>query len=125
MTIYSEPERMDAPFDYPEVTTEPAAQAFESVLAKVGAWPRDAMNVRTIAEARGGTGSLSNVSDPLIETGPEPPVDADLDGMADEWETAHGLDPADDADSALDRDGDGYSNIEEYVNELAQALIGQ
>lgn len=125
LTIYSEPERMDAPFDYPEVTTEPAAQAFESVLAKVGAWPRDAMNVRTIVEARDGTGSLSNVSDPLIETGPEPPVDADLDGMADEWETAHGLDPADDADSALDRDGDGYSNIEEYVNELAQALIGQ
>jgi pectate lyase len=125
LTIYSQPELEESPFDYPEVTTEPAADAFETVLATVGAWPRDPMNERTIAEARDGTGSLSNVSDALLEAGPEAPADADLDGVSDAWEAAHELDPNDAADSALDRDGDGYSNIEEYVNELAAALIGK
>lgn len=41
--------------------------------------------------------------------------DADNDGMADTWETANGLDPSVD-DSALDLDGDGYTNIEEFIN---------
>jgi pectate lyase len=124
-TIYSDPELRAAPFDFPEVTTEPAQDAFESVLAEVGAWPRDAMNQRTIAEVRDGTGTLSNVSDALIESGPEPPLDVDLDGMADAWESEHGLDPGNAADSAADRDADGYTNIEEYLSELADALIGK
>ena len=83
------------------------------------------MNERTLAEAEAGTGVLSNVSDALIETGPEPPADADRDGIADEWETSHGLDPADATDNVADRDGDGYTNIEEYINELASLLIGK
>lgn len=41
------------------------------------------------------------------------PVDADLDQMGDGWEAAHGLDPATD-DSALDPDGDQYTNLDEY-----------
>jgi hypothetical protein len=124
-TIYSEPELPAEPFAYPEITTQPAAEAYELVLAQVGAWPRDAMNERTLAEAEAGTGVLSNVSDALIETGPEPPADVDLDGIADEWETSHGLDPADATDNVADRDGDGYTNIEEYINELASLLIGK
>jgi hypothetical protein len=40
--------------------------------------------------------------------------------MPDAWESAHGLDPKDPADAAKDRDGDGYSNIEEWLNELAK-----
>ncbi len=40
-------------------------------------------------------------------------VDWDADGMPDDWEIAHGLNPwVDDAD--IDSDGDGLSNIEEY-----------
>ena len=45
-----------------------------------------------------------------------PKVDSDTDGMPDEWERSHGLDPNNAADSNLDRDGDGYTNIEEYIN---------
>jgi hypothetical protein len=45
-----------------------------------------------------------------------PVNDRDLDGMDDEWETAHGLDPRDPADAAADRDGDGYTNLEEWLN---------
>lgn len=49
---------------------------------------------------------------------PEAPSDTDKDGMPDAWETARGLNPNLD-DSALDDDGDGYTNIEEYLHEKA------
>ncbi len=42
------------------------------------------------------------------------PVDDDHDGMGDDWERAHGLDPAHD-DAAGDLDGDGFTNGEEWV----------
>jgi hypothetical protein len=41
-------------------------------------------------------------------------VDWDADGMPDDWELAHGLDPTVD-DSMLDADGDGLSNLDEYL----------
>ena len=44
--------------------------------------------------------------------------DTDNDGMPDTWETAHGFNPAV-ADDKGDADGDGYTNLEEYLNEVA------
>jgi hypothetical protein len=41
-------------------------------------------------------------------------VDWDGDGMADDWEIAHGLDPAVD-DAGRDADGDGAANGQEYA----------
>lgn len=107
------------------VATESAENAYQSVLGWVGAWPRDPMTARTVEEVETGTGTIGKVDDPLITTGPEPPPDADLDGMSDDWETAHGLAPNDPADSGLDPDGDGYTHLEDYLNELAIARIGQ
>jgi len=49
-------------------------------------------------------------------------VDSDNDGMPDAWETEHGLDPADPSDSVTDFDGDGYTNIENYVNSLVPGV---
>ncbi len=40
--------------------------------------------------------------------------DNDFDGMADEWEREHGLDPERD-DSEEDADGDGWTNLQEYL----------
>jgi hypothetical protein len=42
------------------------------------------------------------------------PTDDDHDGMGDGWEAEHDLDPTRD-DSAEDPDGDGYTNLDEYL----------
>ena len=41
--------------------------------------------------------------------------DVDQDGMPDAWERAYGLDSQNSDDHAADKDGDGYTNIEEYL----------
>lgn len=45
-----------------------------------------------------------------------PWVDTDGDGMPDEWEIANGLNPNDPSDANGDCNGDGYTNIEKYIN---------
>ena len=52
-----------------------------------------------------------------------PPVDADADGMADDWEAANGLDAANPGDHATVM-ASGYTAIEEYVNGLSDQLVG-
>jgi hypothetical protein len=42
------------------------------------------------------------------------PLDSDRDGIPDKWELAHSLNPNDASDAALDPDGDGISNLQEY-----------
>lgn len=46
----------------------------------------------------------------------KPWKDADGDGMPDEWEKANGLNPNDPTDANGDTNGDGYTNIEKYIN---------
>ena len=41
--------------------------------------------------------------------------DRDGDGMPDDWEVAHQLDPDNPADAASDPDGDGFNNLQEYL----------
>ena len=42
------------------------------------------------------------------------PTDADADGMEDDFERRHGLNPANPADAALDSDNDGLTNLKEF-----------
>lgn len=42
--------------------------------------------------------------------------DADADGLPDDWEKKHNMNPQDASDAVSDSDGNGYSNIEEFIN---------
>jgi hypothetical protein len=46
----------------------------------------------------------------------EPWQDSDGDGMPDAWEKKYKLNPNDPSDARQDKDGDGYTNIEEFLN---------
>lgn len=46
----------------------------------------------------------------------EPYIDSDNDGMPDAWEIKYKLNPNDPSDAVKDCNGDGYSNIEKYIN---------
>jgi len=117
---------LSTPIAAPPVTTWSAQDAFRQVLERAGAtYPvRDAVDLRIVNEVREGAGCII---DSQWEVGgwPEyrggrPPRDSDRDGMPDAWEKEHGLDPGDPSDAVADRDGDGYTNIEEYVNSLVK-----
>ncbi len=43
--------------------------------------------------------------------------DTDFDGMLDSWELSNGLDPTTASDKGGDRDADGLTNLEEYINQ--------
>jgi hypothetical protein len=122
ISIFSTPTYIPQPHPFPPVTTVPGSQVFDHVLDRTGSWPRDAMTLRTVAEARAGTGTLGQINDPLNTGGPPPPPDADLDGIADAWELTHGLSPSDPLDSALISPG-GYAWVEVYLNEIADQIV--
>ena len=48
-----------------------------------------------------------------------PYVDTDGDGMPDAWEKANGLNSNDPSDAVKDCTGDGYTNIEKYINGIS------
>jgi hypothetical protein len=52
-----------------------------------------------------------------IQPSPAPPLDSDQDGIPDYWETTLGTDPFVPSNNN-DRDGDGYSDLEEYLDWL-------
>jgi hypothetical protein len=61
----------------------------------------------------GGAGLLCTRPIPDCVFPPTP--DTDGDGLRDEWEIAHGLNPNDPSDAAKDLDGDGLTNLQEYA----------
>lgn len=119
---------VDAPVSFAPVTTVSAEEAYPLVLAGVGATlpKRDSLDLRVLEEVRTGKNTFGRgvVLDPEDVGGwpelssTEAPLDTDHDGMPDAWEKAHGLVPTDTSDGSKDRDGDGYTNVEEYLNGL-------
>ena len=103
--------------------TQSAAEAADLVIAKSGAsLRRDAVDVRVMDDVKNRRGRLI---DSQKEVGGYPelrsaaaPSDKDCDGIPDDWEKSHGLDPANPYDQKADRNKDGYTNLEEYLNSL-------
>ncbi|MBU2117431.1 MAG: pectate lyase, partial [Alphaproteobacteria bacterium] len=88
-----------------------------------GALPRDAADARVVAGVRDGSGRILD-SQADVGGWPElapgtPWTDGDGDGLPDDWERARGLDPADPRDAPRDPDGDGFTNLEDWLNSLA------
>ena len=85
-----------------------------------GADPVDARVVASVRTRSGGLiDSQADVGGwPALARG-VPWQDGDGDGMPDDWERSHSHDPGDPGDGAADRDGDGYTNVEEWLNALA------
>ena len=116
------------PFAAPSVTLDPVSDLLDKVLATVGACKpsRDAIDQRIVRSVRDKTGtSRVSTTGPwpdLAGGAPSPPADSDHDGMPDAWEKAHGLDPNDARDGAAVA-ANGYTNVENYLNELAGDTI--
>lgn len=126
----------DEPFFDSHVTTHSALESYTNVLADVGCnFPAlDEHDTRVIAEVRSGTAKfkgsktgLPGLPDSQDDVGgwenyPEvkhaADFDSDRDGMPDAWEKQHGLNPTDAADGNKDLTGDGYTNLEKYLNSL-------
>lgn len=123
-----------------------AQEAYEFVMENVGATlpRRDTVDARIVLTVRTGQAIYDKKAKPFttpyvkrrlpddsykygIITHPQqvgglpvykgtPYVDSDRDGMPDEWEIRYGLNPNDPSDAIKDCNGDGYTNIEKYIN---------
>ncbi|SDL30596.1 pectate lyase family protein [Siphonobacter aquaeclarae] len=145
---YTAAMKWNEPLPMPKLTILPTQKAYDYVLANAGATlpKRDAVDTRVVEQVR--TGKITYREDvklpetqfkhrrlpidsykkgiitDIVQVGgyPEykgkPYTDTDSDGMPDAWETKHGLNPKDASDAAKDRDKDGYTNIEEYLNSV-------
>lgn len=128
--------RSNTPFFPSYVTTQSADDAYTTVLNDVGATKpkRDYLDTRYIKEVKNGTytytGSvdkLKGIIDSQDDVGGYPnikggtaPTDSDHDGMPDDWENKHGLNPKNAEDrNDLTLSADGYTNLEMYLDELA------
>jgi hypothetical protein len=125
--VFSAPDNapLSIPIPVAPVATQTAAEAYESVLTKGGATKPvcDSITTYVAWTVRDGTGFIPGTADDWPDHGyakyrrAKAPTDKNQNGIPDEWETAHKLDPA--TRSATGRDLDTrYDNIEVYLNSL-------
>ncbi len=140
--------KVEKPLPMPAISIMPAREAFHYVMDNVGAnLPvRDAVDRRVVEQVKTGKiaykegvklpeaqfkhrrlpidsykqGVITDISQVggYPEYNGTPYKDADKDGMPDEWEKKQGLNPNNASDASTDRDNDGYTNIEEYLNSV-------
>lgn len=144
--------RWNKPFPHPYYTVMSAQQAYDFVTTNVGATipTRDEVDQHIIEEVKTSTpyyvkdakpdtyhfkyrrlpvdswkGGI--ITDPQ-QMGGYPKYkgktykDSDNDGMPDAWEKANGLNPNDPSDANKDCTGDGYTNIEKYINGISTTV---
>jgi hypothetical protein len=144
---YTDYMKVNKPMPMPQITIMSATDAHQYVLNNAGATlpRRDAVDQRITEQVK--TGKISTIAnvklpekqfehrrlpidsykigiitDPSQVGGyPEykgtPYKDSDTDGIPDDWETKHGLNPKNARDASLITKS-GYSNIEEYLNSV-------
>lgn len=111
----------------PMVITETAANAFLHVLDFAGArpWNRDAVDIRVVDSVRRQTGRIIDSQSDVGGWGTVAEgtrvVDEDRDGMPDAYERMAGTNPSR-ADNNGDQNGDGYTNLENYLHYASRLL---
>ena len=128
--------QQSTPYSVPHGVTQTPDEALDTVINYGGAnwWDRNFLDERSIDQLQTyGQGSVSETGQ-VLSTIDQADVDAvtgapmqtrpagwdtDNDGMPNLWEVERGLNP-DVADWDGDDDGDGYVNLEEYINEIAE-----
>ncbi len=130
------------PFETADVTTLTAPEAWETVMANAGNWKRDIHDELVIQEVinyhrtniEGGTEEYelpewwkTGSIDSQTEVGglPDLPqvvvplwIDTNRNGIPDWWEQEKGLDTSDPDIANKDSNGNGYTNLEDYLNDL-------
>lgn len=128
--------QQSSPYTVPHGVTQTPAEALSTTINYGGAnwWDRNFLDERAIDQLQTyGQGTVAQTGEVLDSIDPNDvaavtgtpmqtrPVgwDTDNDGMPDYWEQERGLDSAV-ADWDSDDDNDGYVNLEEYFNEIAE-----
>lgn len=123
--------RVYEPFPYPIISYETTPQeAYEAVLTSAGASiARDTIDLRIVEDVRTGTAPFgrNGIIDSQVEIGGWPElksvsiplwVDTNRNGIPDWWAVEQGLDPQDPDLANKDSNGNGYTNLEDYINDL-------
>lgn len=126
---------IDKPHDALSIPTQKADDAYESVLKFVGAsFKRDTLDERIINDVKNRTGKFIDVQggfphgteyDATVNAWPNlrslpAQTDNDKDGIPDDWEVKHGLNPADASDATKIFSNKFYTNIEVYINSIVK-----
>ncbi|MEG1586860.1 MAG: hypothetical protein RR346_08290, partial [Bacteroidales bacterium] len=144
-TVTRDTIKRSTPLETGYVTTHTAEKAYEKVLEYAGcSFNRDTHDEMIVNDTRTGKASYGNSggypgyidsqndlkpvnasSDwsawPILVQN-NIPADSDGDGMPDEWERKHGLNPNDSSDGVI-IGKDGYTNLENYLNDLVSDII--
>jgi pectate lyase len=108
--------------DVPKVTTFLPKETLSYAIGNAGAiFPvRDPVDRKLIVDIQSGRDGMMNSKQSMLEwpslEGGIMPIDNDNDGMPDHWEEKYDLDTTY-KDHNEDFDGDGYTNIEEFLNQ--------
>ena len=120
---FTSAQRRSSRWNFPQVPTVSAEQAYDDVLNQAGAsLARDAIDARVVQQVRNNTGRIIDSQDEVgglaALYSDAAPTDSDSDGMPDTWEQQHNLNPF----NASDRNGyvldSMYTNLEMYLNSL-------
>lgn len=124
------------PFPAEDIPVQTAKEAYDLIMAKGGASlpARDTLDQRIINDVKNRTGRIIDVQGgyphgteyektvnawPALKSSPAP-VDADKDGMPDDWEKENGLNVTDANDATGYKLSKSYTNIEVYINSLVK-----
>ena len=122
--------RLTQPVPFVPIKEQSAQEAYQLVLVNAGATlpKRDVVDQRIINEVKTGkTTYKKGIINSQKDVGgwpsylPSPTLtDRDHDGMYDDWEIKMGLNPNNPDDRNGDNDGDGYTNLEEFLNGMGK-----